>query len=280
MALMLYRTPEGPLLGHDDALWRLDSDWDTLVNDDDLFRHLRARVRDAAPESSIDLASVTLLAPLHRQELWAAGVTYRRSREARMEESAEAGGGNFYDRVYDADRPELFLKATPHRVVGPGQGLHLRSDSRWMVPEPELVLSVTRGGVILGCTIGNDLSCRDLEGENPLYLPQAKTFDRCAALGPGLRIAPDLPGPDTAIHLRIQRHGQTLFRGETRLGNMKRTPEELVEFLYRDNTHPAGSLLMTGTGIVPEDEVALTDGDQVEITIDGIGTLVNPVRST
>ncbi len=274
---MLYRTDGGAVVCHLGACYRLQTDWSELVNDEALHDRLADHCRNHAPETGLAVSDVTPLAPLDTQELWAAGVTYRRSRQARMDESREAGGGDFYDRVYAAERPELFLKATPHRVVGPGQRLHLRSDSRWMVPEPELVLAITRRGTIVGCTVGNDLSCRDIEGENPLYLPQAKTFDRCAAIGPGLLVAPRLPGPETAIHLVIRREGSTVFEGATRLGEMKRSPGELVDFLFRDNAHPHGCLLMTGTGIVPGDEVALAPGDEMDITIDGIGTLSNSV---
>lgn len=277
--IMLYRTGDGAVACHGGDCFALDERWDELVNDDGLWKRLRDHCDSTAPDPALNESRLAALAPLASQELWGAGVTYRRSREARMAESADAGGGDFYDRVYDAERPEIFFKATSHRVVGHGQALRLRSDSNWMVPEPELVLAVTRNGVIVGCTVGNDLSCRDLEGENPLYLPQAKTFDRCAAVGPGLLVAPELPGPDTGIRLTIRRGDDVVFAGSTRLAAMKRTPEELVGFLFRDNAHPAGCLLMTGTGIVPDDEVALADGDVVDIAIDGIGTLSNPVRA-
>ncbi len=276
---MLYRTAQGPVACRDGACWPLGGEWDDWVNEDALFQSLQHHCDHQAADPALDESTLELLAPLVSQELWACGVTYRRSREARMEESAEAGGGDFYDRVYDAPRPELFFKATPHRVVGPGEDLGLRSDSKWMVPEPELVLAVSRNGVIVGCTVGNDLSCRDIEGENPLYLPQAKTFSRCAAVGPGIRVAPELPGADTAIRLLITRGDNALFEGETRLSELKRTPAGLVDYLFRDNTHPNGCLLMTGTGIVPGDDVALAAGDVVTISIDGIGTLVNSVQS-
>ena len=201
------------------------------------------------------------LAPIgSSQELWAAGVTYQRSRTARMEESQTAGGGDFYDRVYHAERPEIFFKATPHRVVGPGQALHLRRDSKWIVPEPELVLVVTSRGAIVGYTIGNDLSCRDIEGENPLYLPQAKTFDRCAAVGPAMLVAAEPPTAETGIRLTVRRGGAAVVEDRTTLGRMKRTFAELVGFLFRDNAHPHGVLLMTGTGIIPPDDFSLRRG--------------------
>ncbi|KAA9132642.1 2-hydroxyhepta-2,4-diene-1,7-dioate isomerase [Marinihelvus fidelis] len=274
---MLYRTAEGPVACRDGVCWALPGGWNDWVDSDKLAQKLARHAQDHAASPDLDEASLAPLAPLLDQEVWACGVTYRRSREARMEESESAGGGDFYDRVYTAARPELFLKATAHRVVGPGDDLGLRSDSSWMVPEPELVLVVTSSGEIVGCTVGNDLSCRDIEGENPLYLPQAKTFDRCAALGPGIRVAEELPGPDTAIRLSISRGGETVFSGETRLADMKRTPRELVGFLFRDNSHPGGCLLMTGTGIVPGDDFALAAGDVMRISIDGIGTLENAV---
>lgn len=275
--LMLYRTRNGPVACQNGACWVLEGEWTDWINDDELFGRLHHHVAGNPPTKGLIESALVPLAPLTQQELWASGVTYRRSRQARMEESAAAGGGDFYDRVYDAPRPELFLKATPHRVVGPDDALGLRTDSAWMVPEPELVLVVTRNGVIVGCTVGNDLSCRDIEGENPLYLPQAKTFDRCAAVGPGIRVAKELPGPDTTIRMVISRAGEAVFRGQAQLSELKRSPASLVDYLFRDNSHPHGCLLMTGTGIVPGDEVALAAGDIISISIDGIGTLVNPV---
>jgi 2-dehydro-3-deoxy-D-arabinonate dehydratase len=272
----LYRTRNGIYL-HADGHWhRLTEDeWDALFNRENLHAYLTdiASVNTAIPAP----APEAILAPIGTQEVWAAGVTYFRSRTARMEESKDAGGGTFYDRVYAAERPEIFFKATPQRVANPGQAMHLRADSKWMVPEPELTLAINNRGEIIGYTIGNDLSCRDIEGENPLYLPQAKCFKHCASLGPCILIAPQPPGPDTKISLRIQRAGADVFAGETSLAQLKRTPVELAEFLYRDNTFPDGAFLMTGTGIVPGDEFTLASGDIVEITIAGIGTLSNPM---
>jgi 2-dehydro-3-deoxy-D-arabinonate dehydratase len=194
-----------------------------------------------------------------------------------MEESETAGGGDFYDRVYRADRPELFLKATPHRIVGHGAALHLRSDSKWIVPEPELVLVVSRNARIVGYTIGNDLSCRDIEGENPLYLPQAKTFLRCAAIGPAILVPAVAPPPDTIVRLTVRRNDQCVFESSTTLAKMKRTSAELVRYLFQDNDHPYGCLLMTGTGVVPPDDFSLQPRDVIDISIDGIGTLSNVV---
>ncbi len=214
--------------------------------------------------------------PIGAQEVWACGVTYLRSRDARRVESEEAGGDVFYDLVYDADRPEIFFKATPHRVVGPGGGIRIRRDSTWNVPEPELTLAVSSSGRIFGHTIGNDVSSRSIEGENPLYIPQAKVYDGCAALGPRLVLGPP-PGVDTTIALTIVRHDSTVFEGETSVGRIKRSFDELVEYLFRDNSFPNGVYVMTGTGIVPGDDFTLQPGDEVSIVIDGVGTLTNRV---
>ncbi|WP_438029265.1 fumarylacetoacetate hydrolase family protein [Sorangium sp. So ce233] len=220
---------------------------------------------------------VPLLAPIDGQDVWAAGVTYERSRNARKEESA--GGGDFYDRVYDAERPELFFKATPRLVAGPGAPVRVRRDSIWNVPEPELALVVSAAGRIVGYTAGNDVSSRSIEGDNPLYLPQAKIYDGCCALGPAIALA-DEPGLDLralSIQLAIRRRGEAVFAGETSTGRMRRAPEELVAYLTRELSFPAGVVLMTGTGIVPPDSFTLEPGDLVEITIPGAGTLTNSV---
>lgn len=213
------------------------------------------------------------------QEVWAAGVTYFRSRTARMEESQDAGGGDFYDRVYDADRPELFMKATPHRVAAPGGGVKIRSDSKWNVPEPELTLAINTAGKVFGYTLGNDMSSRDIEGENPLYLPQAKCYDRSAALGPCLVVTDELPAPSSVLAITIKRRGEQVFSGETALDQIKRPLLSLADWLYRDNVFPAGAYLMTGTGIVPPDEFTLQPGDQINISMEGVGTLTNTVVS-
>ena len=216
-------------------------------------------------------------APIGSQEIWAAGVTYLRSRTARMEESKDAGGGSFYDKVYSAERPELFFKGTPHRVAGPGSQVRIRSDSKWNVPEPELTLAINKDGRIFGYTIGNDMSSRDIEGENPLYLPQAKVYDRSTGLGPCLLVTGDPLSPETAIAIEIRRDGTEVFGGETRISQIKRTFPELAEFLFRDNSFPAGAYLMTGTGIVPPDSFTLRPGDEIRISVGPIGTLVNTV---
>lgn len=238
-----------------------------------LSAELRSRTPAATP-----LGEAALLPPIGRQEVWAAGVTYFRSRTARMEESKVAGGGSFYDRVYEAERPELFFKAASWRVVGPGGEIRIRRDSAWNVPEPELVVVANPRGRIVGYTIGNDVSSRDIEGENPLYLPQAKVYDGSCALGPALLLTDEpLPG-DTAIALEIRRGGAAVFQGETTVSQMKRTPPELVEYLYRETSFPDGAFLFTGTGVVPPDSFTLDHGDEVSITIEPIGTLVNRVE--
>jgi len=267
--MRLYRTPSGPVLERDSQFLALADAWDDLLNRDDLPAYLASLTGTATSQPT------DLLSPVSTQEVWAAGVTYFRSRTARMEESKDAGGGSFYDRVYAAERPEIFFKAAPHRVAAPGAAMHLRRDSKWMVPEPELTLVITRNGKLIGHTVGNDLSCRDIEGENPLYLPQAKSFRLSAAVGPCIFITNEALPSTTTIAIDIVRAGTSVFSGDTTLAQLKRTPEELIGWLYRDNDYPNGTFLMTGTGIVPPDEFTLALGDEVRITIDGIGTLVN-----
>jgi 2-dehydro-3-deoxy-D-arabinonate dehydratase len=216
-------------------------------------------------------------APIGSQEVWAAGVTYLRSRTARMEESKDAGGGTFYDKVYHAERPELFFKGTPHRVAGPGTPVKIRRDSKWNVPEPELTLAINRHGRIFGYTVGNDMSSRDIEGENPLYLPQAKVYDRSTGLGPCLLVTDEPLPPTTTIAIEIHRDGVAAFSGSTQISQIKRKFPELAEFLFRDNSFPRGAYLMTGTGVVPPDDFTLRSRDEIRITIEPIGTLINTV---
>jgi 2-dehydro-3-deoxy-D-arabinonate dehydratase len=220
-----------------------------------------------------------MLAPIHAPEIWCAGVTYERSRDARLEE-AKTDARDVYALVYDADRPELFMKdANMQRTVGPGGSIRLRSDSTWMVPEPELAVVLGEGGVPVAVTIGNDVSSRDIEGANPLYIPQAKIFAGACAIGPGLVVPTDLDAP-FPIRMRIvDAEGGTRFEGETSTARMKRTPSELVEWVIRDNPVPPGSVLLTGTGLVPPDEYTLEPGHTVEIEIEGIGVLVNTVAA-
>ncbi len=244
--------------------------WDAFIRED-MYEMARA----ATGGASVTFDPANALAPIVSQEVWAAGVTYFRSREARMRESQDAGGGDFYARVYHAARPELFFKATGRRVVGPGAAVRIRSDSHWNVAEPELTLLINPAGRIAGYTVGNDMSSRDIEGENPLYLPQAKVYDGSCALGPCIVLSSEPPAKSTAIAIEILRRGAVAFTGSTTLNELKRDPRELVDFLFRDNSFPDGVFLMTGTGIVPADEFTLQSGDEIAITIDGIGTLKN-----
>jgi 2-dehydro-3-deoxy-D-arabinonate dehydratase len=276
--MKLYRVEEGALIQNDEGTYLHHLDWDELLNRNDLFEYLNV-VQASSDSRSVGPESLTnALAPLVSQEVWAAGVTYFRSRTARIEESQTAGGGDFYDRVYSAERPELFFKASPHRVSGPGEPVRIRRDSKWNVPEPELTLVITSSGKIVGYTIGNDMSSRDIEGANPLYLPQAKVYDRSCALGPCVLVSERPLEPSTRIELTIERAEKTAFSGTTTLAQMKRTPESLVEFLFRDNSFPRGCFLLTGTGIVPPDDFTLQRDDVIRIAIDSIGTLANVVK--
>jgi 2-dehydro-3-deoxy-D-arabinonate dehydratase len=247
-----------------------------LLHAEDPSELVRSWLEEPSGEAGEPLVSVHLLSPVDRQEVWGAGVTYERSKQARQEESES--GGSFYDLVYNAKRPELFFKATPSRVVGPGEPIRVRQDTKWCVPEPELTLVISPRMRIVGYTVGNDVSARDIEGENPLYLPQAKMYDACCALGPVVTLAPSMPPiSGVSILLEIERAGATLIRESTPLSRMARTLEELVDWLGRENRFPDGVFLLTGTGIVPPDEFSLAPGDLVKITIDGIGTLTNTV---
>jgi 2-dehydro-3-deoxy-D-arabinonate dehydratase len=267
--MLLYNTSPGPVLFHANEYFLLSDSWESLLVRDDLPSYLCAAqgVPTAQPEKLLSLCTT--------QEVWAAGVTYQRSMTARMEESKDAGGGSFYDRIYAAERPEIFFKASPHRVAAPGADMHLRRDSGWMVPEPEMTLVISPGAKLIGTTAGNDLSCRDIEGENPLYLPQAKSFKLSASLGPCIRVAAEPLPVETRIHIQIIREGKAVFAGQTALTQLKRTPAELIGWLFRDNEFPHGAFLMTGTGIIPPEAFTLNVGDEVRISIDGIGTLSN-----
>ncbi len=276
--LSVYRSADAVLVMRGQLLYRLPRiDWDTLFREEEPEEFLLATVEGLSPVPRARIEDYYLGAPVVSQEVWAAGVTYYRSRDARMEESKDAGGASFYDRVYEAERPELFFKATPHRVVGHSGTVRIRADSNWNVPEPELTLAINRRGQIFGYTIGNDVSSRDIEGENPLYLPQAKVYDGCCALGPGVLVSREPLPPECRIALEVRRGGGTVFDGSTTLAELKRKPTELVEFLFRDNSFPAGCFLMTGTGIIPSSSFSLAAGDEIRISIDRIGTLVNTV---
>lgn len=277
MAVKLYRTSSGAVIEHEQRAYTASHlDWDQLLSSDDPAAKLLDMIPHVAPapEGLFD-GNRALPPPIGSQEVWAAGVTYLRSRTARIEESKSSGGGDFYDRVYSAARPELFFKATPHRVVGHRGKVAIRSDASWSVPEPELALLISASGKITGYTIGNDMSSRDIEGENPLYLPQAKVYDRSCALGPCIYLSSERISSSTSIQLEIVRDAVTVFAGSTALTNMKRDLGTLVEYLFRDNLFPNGCFLLTGTGIVPPDSFTLHAGDEIRITIEGIGTLVN-----
>jgi 2-dehydro-3-deoxy-D-arabinonate dehydratase len=277
--MQLYKTKEGNILRSQGRSVRIDGNWDTVVNQKDLYKHLTGLLNlSPLEEADADKAiAAGLLPPIGTQEVWAAGVTYLRSRDARMEESKDSGGDFFYRKVYDADRPELFFKSLAHRVVGPGQNVRIRKDSKWDVPEPELTLFINSEGSIQGYTAGNDMSSRSIEGENPLYLPQAKMYEGSCALGPCLFVPAQPISPETNIRITIKRSSKNVFDATIQLNRMKRQLPELASWLFREMDFNHGCYLMTGTGLVPGNEFTLQSGDEVSITIDGIGTLTNTV---
>lgn len=248
--------------------------WDELLASDDPESYLAAL--PAAEPVASDSAPGLARSLVDSQEVWAAGVTYYRSRNARMAESEEAGGGSFYDKVYAAERPELFFKGNRRTTVASGEPVRIRSDSEWNVPEPELVLVINAKGAIVGYTSGNDMSSRDIEGANPLYLPQAKVYDGSCALGPTIAFTRTIDR-SMGISVSITRGGTRVFEGETDLGELKREPGELAEFLCRHQSFSAGAYLMTGTGIIPDDSFTLQAGDEVTITVGTLAPLTNVV---
>jgi 2-dehydro-3-deoxy-D-arabinonate dehydratase len=276
----LYRSRSGNILVHDNNAYLIEKNWDEILSGRNLYSDLLqlASTSKKLDTNSLEQAKNQLLPPIGRQEVWAAGVTYLRSRDARMDESKESGGSDFYQKVYTADRPELFFKATARRVSGPGEDVFIRKDSTWNVPEPELTLFINSSGAIQGYTIGNDMSSRSIEGENPLYLPQAKTYERSAALGPCIFVAGSPIDAATSITLVIQRGAANVFEGKITLKQMKRELPELAGWLFKELSFPDGCFLMTGTGIIPPDHFTLADGDVVNISIDGIGMLSNTVK--
>jgi 2-dehydro-3-deoxy-D-arabinonate dehydratase len=279
--MKLYKTKTGVVIEKDNAFYVVkDVNWDTFLNDDSLFDKLTKTISKLTPSADAgNQLKHELQAPIQSQEVWASGVTYYRSKVGRQEESKESGGGDFYAKVYEAERPEIFFKATANRTVGHGGKVRIRKDSTWNVPEPELTLTVTSSGKIIGYTIGNDMSSRSIEGENPLYLPQAKTYDGSAALGPCIYVTENPLPEDTNIAITISRQGKAVFTGEIAINQIRRKFKDLVSFLYRECSFPHGSFLMTGTGIVPSNDFTLQAGDEMSITIGPIGTLVNTVAA-
>ncbi len=278
--MKVYRVESGIIIETKEQFYLLEGrDWDSFINDDDLLNKIANAINEGNKiDNAHSLIADELLLPVVGQEIWASGVTYYSSKMGREEESKEAGGSSFYSRVYEADRPELFFKATAARSVPSGGVVRKRADSTWDVPEPELTLVITSSGKIVGYTIGNDMSSRSIEGENPLYLPQAKTYDGCAAVGPCILVMDNELPQSTEIKLEIFRDTETVFQGSIGIDQIKRKFEDLVHYLYRECTFPNGSLLMTGTGIVPSSEFNLLSGDVIHISIDGIGKLVNTVE--
>lgn len=277
--MKIYKLKTGVLIDDNGQHYSLPmTEWDHFINDDNLLQKLIDFLKSGNAKETNGIKEADILPPVGNQELWACGVTYLRSKAGRQEESKTAGGRDFYARVYEAERPEIFFKCTSHRIAGHGAKVTIRKDSTWDVPEPELTLVVTSSGKIVGYTIGNDMSSRSIEGENPLYLPQAKTYDGCAALGPCIYVTEKPLDSNTTIYLEINRDNKKVFEGNVVISQMKRTPEELVSFVYRECSFPYGSLIMTGTGIVPGSDFTLESGDEIKITIDQIGTLINTVK--
>jgi 2-dehydro-3-deoxy-D-arabinonate dehydratase len=276
--MKLFKTIAGIVIEYDHQYFLAKGEnWETFINDDDIFEKAKA-LTATLPAGDKKLIDKTMAPMGSNQELWACGVTYYRSMVGRQEESKAAGGADFYGKVYEAERPECFFKSSFHRVVGTNDFVRIRKDSTWDVPEPELTLVVTSSGKIIGYTIGNDMSSRSIEGENPLYLPQAKTYDGCAAVGPCVYVTNEALDPETKIQLQIKRNSNLMFEGMIAISQMKRTLQELVSFIYRESSFPFGCLIMTGTGIVPGNDFTLQSADEISISIDGIGTLVNIVK--
>lgn len=279
--MKIYNTTQGIIIEHNDQFFLAEEvNWDAFVNRPGLYTKVAEGIKYLEADALLaKVVEADVLAPILSQEVWASGVTYFRSREARIEESKDAKGGDFYARVYDAERPELFFKAPSYRTVGPGNNVRIRKDSKWNVPEPELTLFICSAGTIEGYTIGNDMSSRDIEGENPLYLPQAKSYNGAAALGPCLLVNESPIDPDTKISVEIIRDSAVVFADSISINQMKRKHTDLVAYLFKELDFPNGTFLMTGTGIIPADDFTLAINDIVNITIAGIGTLSNTVTS-
>jgi len=276
--MKLYRTKRGNVAEVGNQYYLINESWEQIINHKGLHQKLKNEISNLHPYPDVAKYITTdLLPPIDTQEVWASGVTYSRSKEARMDESKKSGADVFYDKVYDAERPEIFFKATPYRVLGHGEKIRIRKDSTWNVPEPELTLFISSEATIEGYTIGDDVSSRSIEGENPLYLPQAKSYDGSAAMGPCLYIPAEPISASTSIHLNISRNGKEIFAGSATLSQMKRTLAELTSWLTRESSFKQGVFLMTGTCLVPGDGFTLQPGDVVNIAIDNIGVLTNTV---
>lgn len=278
--MKLYKTKKGIVIEKEDTYFLIEGqDWDIYINDDELYSKMEKATKDLSPNPEAENLIVSQIeAPIQSQEIWACGVTYLRSKVGRQEESKNAGGSDFYARVYEADRPEIFFKSSAYRAVGHGQKVNIRKDSNWDVPEPELTLAVTTSGKIIGYTIGNDMSSRSIEGENPLYLPQAKTYDGSASVGPCIYVTEQPLPSDTLIQMQILRDQKIIFEGQVAINQIKRKFQDLVSYLYRETSFPHGCLVMTGTGIVPSGDFTLQKDDEIRITIQHIGILVNTVK--
>lgn len=278
--MKIYKIKSGIVIENSNRFYLTENqDWDEFINNDDLEKKVAGLITSLQTISNAEkILKNEIVAPIGSQELWACGVTYLRSKTGREEESKDSGAAGFYAKVYEAERPEVFFKTTAHRVVGHGGKVRIRKDSAWNVPEPELTLLVTSSGKIIGYTIGNDMSSRSIEGENPLYLPQAKTYDGCAAIGPSIYVTEKPLPPTTMISLAIIRNNENVFSGNITIDQMKRTTGELVSFVYRECSFPNGAFIMTGTGIVPGADFTLKPDDEIKISIEGIGELVNQVK--
>jgi len=276
--MKIYRTEQGIVIDQEGKFFIVkDEDWDKFINRKNLHEYVSAKIKTLAADELLKTPD-NILAPIQHQEIWASGVTYLRSREARVEEARDAGAGDFYARVYEAERPELFFKATASRVVGNGGNVRIRRDSKWNVPEPELALVVNSRKELVGFTVGNDMSSRDIEGENILYLPQAKIYKHSCALGPCITMgATEEEARTWTIAIHIFREGKDVFSGKTSVDQIKRRFSELIDYLWRSQHFPNGAVLLTGTGIVPQDDFTLAPGDVVRINISGIGSIENTV---
>jgi 2-dehydro-3-deoxy-D-arabinonate dehydratase len=277
--MKLYKKKNQVIVHFNQSYYLLNNqNWDLLVNDDNLFSKIKNQILSAP---SVDKSEIKFIdPPIESQELWASGVTYLISKKERENESKKSGGSEFYNKVYNADRPELFFKATKNRISGNDQFVRIRKDSSWNVPEPELTLFATSNKKIIGLTIGNDMSSRSIEGENPLYLPQAKTYDGCASLGPCLYVLENQEEVNNGLEIKIsiERKNKIIFNNSISTNKMKRSNQELINYLFRECSFPNGVFLMTGTGIVPPKDITLNKNDTIKISIENIGILINKVK--